>query len=206
MKMLLVGEGNHELGGALKYLVERLIGRAIDPDQRRWNHASYRQHAQRGETRYAGRARAWIRTAQKEGFAALVLLIDRDGDDHRRRQFDEVQGDPAIRQPRALGVAVEEFDAWMLADEQALGGALNLPKLPRQPAPENVKDPKELCESLRPGVSWREVYATIGNRASLELIEKRCPKGFAPFAARVRALRDVNPTVAAPPRIPAPPR
>lgn len=206
MRVLLVSEGDHELGGALQSLVHRLLDRPVEFDPCEPDDARYRQHHRAGETRYAGLARAWLRAAERGGFDALVLLIDRDGDDRRRRQFNQMQEDLSIRQPRALGVAVEEFDAWMLADEQALGGALNLPKLPRQPAPENVKDPKELCESLHPGVAWREVYATIGNTASLDVIEQRCPKGFAPFAARVRALRDVNPTVAAPSRIPAPPR
>ncbi|MDQ3440346.1 MAG: hypothetical protein M3478_08365 [Planctomycetota bacterium] len=50
--------------------------------------------------------------------------------------------------PRAMGVAVLTFDAWMLADEQALTMVLSRP-IQRQPDPERIGDAKGSCIALR---------------------------------------------------------
>lgn len=46
--------------------------------------------------------------------------------------------------PRALGMAIRSFDAWMLADDGVLTLVLGKP-IDTQPSPEKNRDPKEAC-------------------------------------------------------------
>lgn len=142
---------------------------------------------------YHKRVLGWLRYAVREGFDALVLVIDHDGDDDRLRQFDTAQDDVRLTElPRALGVAIRTFDAWMLADEAALTVVLGNP-IDRQPDPERIKDPKQRCAELRDasdcGLGMAAMYAAIATQADHEVMEVRCPRGFVSFAKRTRRLK-----------------
>ena len=92
---------------------------------------------------------------------------------------------------RALGVAVRSFDAWMLADEQALTTALGY-TVSRQSEPEAIRNPKELCARLlqksAKTLTQTEMYEAVAKAADTDTLQERCPHGFAPFARRVREL------------------
>ena len=132
-----------------------------------------------------------MREAQKRGFDGIVLVIDEDGQSERRQQIDEAQDYSGTAIPRALGVAIRTFDAWMLTDEKALSKVFGI-TIRRQPDPEKITDPKKGIDELRDAsmVDMRrgELYARIASEAAMESIETRCSKGFAPFAKRVREL------------------
>lgn len=120
-----------------------------------------------------------------------MIVIDQDEDPHRHRQFDDAQDYAAEPLPRAVGIAVRTFDAWMLADEQAISRAIGK-TIQRQPDPETIADAKQRCRQLRlehdldPDLTG--MYEIIAQNASIDAMERRCPKGFAIFAARVRRL------------------
>jgi len=197
MKVLLVSEGKHELGsdeteGALAILVRRLIDRHVEFEQEKVSNSKVRVHIRHGkQDGYTKRALAWVRYAEREGFEAMVLVIDQDNQPDRVRQFAEAQQVDSIPLRRALGVAIRTFDAWMLADEQALSGVLEY-TVPTQPAPETITDPKDVCARLRDGsdygMSLTEMYSAVAQRTDLEALRTRCPNGFAPFADRVGML------------------
>ena len=203
MKVLIVSEGEHELGddsldGALLTLSSRLLNfnENVSFEREKVSSPKVRQHAQPGRGgRYKKRALGWIRLAEREGYDAIILVIDQDGDEEREQQFDQAQEyeDRRLSLPRALGVAIKTFDAWMLADEQALSEVLET-HIDLQPNPESEDDPKGKCESLRDQahsqLSLRAMYAEIAERTDMEKLEARCPNGFAPFAQRVRALAE----------------
>jgi hypothetical protein len=141
---------------------------------------------------YFKRALRWMRQATRDGFDALVLLIDEDGDPDRIGQIAEAQEHWSMSDiPRALGVAIRTFDAWFLADEQAITAVLGGP-VQRQPDPEREQTPKDRCRSLvdnaGSGVALRDLYRELSEQIDLTKLEARCPRGFAPFAARVRDL------------------
>lgn len=79
----------------------------------------------------------------------------------------------------------------MLADEEALTEVLGV-QVERQRAPESLRRPKRTCEELLAsssrGLSQSEMYAATADRVSMERLAERCPRGFAPFAKRVRDL------------------
>ena len=93
--------------------------------------------------------------------------------------------------PRALGVAIESFDAWILADQKALGIVLGC-NVPQQKNPERMRDPKARCETLRDrsgkDLALRDMYREVMANADIGRLERDCKKGFAPFAERVKAL------------------
>lgn len=134
MKVLLVAEGRHELGdgeqpGALDTLVRRLTDRDdLKIERRKVSAPSLHLHPGTGHG-YTRRAKGWLSIAAREGFDALVLVIDRDDQADRITQIDKAQSSPHTDIPRAMGVAVRSFDAWMLADEKALQVVLGQPPL-----------------------------------------------------------------------------
>lgn len=196
MRVLVVSEGEYELGddsldGALVTLASRLLNENVSFERKKVSSPEVRQHTQQGKGgRYEKRALGWIRLAEREGYDAIILVIDQDGDEERKQQFDRAQDDPRFPLPRALGVAIKTFDAWMLADEQALSEVLET-HIDPLPNPESDSDPKNRCGSLRDAahsqLSLREMYAAIAERTNMERLKDRCPNGFAPFAQRVRA-------------------
>lgn len=195
MRVLIVSEGRHELGrrcedGALPILIRRLLGANYEPACEKVSSPKVRVHLHPGKTgRLTKRALGWIRYAEREGFHALVLVVDEDGDKRRRPQLDKAQYNEHLRFPRALGVAIRTFDAWMLADEEALSRVLSH-KVSRQPDPEGIPEPKAVCRSLRDestrDLSLTAMYTAVAAAVEIAILERRCPTAFGPFATRVR--------------------
>ncbi len=190
MKILLVSEGPSELNGALQNLVRRLGVMEDDIDIDRVSQRDVHAHHGKGKG-YFKRAVRWMLEAQKRGCDALILVIDQDGRPERTREIDDAQQHAGTFVYLALGVAIRTFDAWMLADEKALTNVLGV-SVSRQPGPEGILDPKGVCRGLldESGCSLRptKMYAAIAEVADIAVLEKRCPKGFTPFAQRVRGL------------------
>lgn len=190
MKVLLVSEGAHEESGALEFLVRRVASRIDTCD---WDRvSSNRVQIQPGKGQgFAKRAVAWIRHAQKLGYDALVLVIDEDGDRARIHAIDSAQEEKAVSLPRAFGIAIRTFDAWMLADEKVLSSVLGM-NVPMQREPEENPRPKAICVGLLEqsdcGLWQREMYAKIAEAVDLRRLADRCPKGFGVFVARLQAL------------------
>ena len=195
MRVLLVAEGVHELGdeqveGALSVLVRRLLDRQVTFTCIKVSSPEVELYMRPGKgLDNQKRALGWVRYAREQKcFDAIILIIDRDEKRQRQEGLDAAQEEPDLAFPRALGTAIEAFEAWMLADEKALSKALGL-TVQRQPDPESIPRPKGICEAFpRGGARLRDVYARIAQVTDLATIEKRCPKGFGPFAQRVRAL------------------
>jgi hypothetical protein len=188
MRVLIVGEGNSESQGALEAFVQRLAG-PLECDCAKVNQNIGAVHG-KGKA-YEKRAIRWLYEAVKRGYDALVLLIDQDNCPERNQQLADAQEYQTVSLRRAFGVAIRTFDAWMLADEQALTHVLGY-TIQRQPDPETLTDPKSICTALLHDcaleISANEMYARVARSAAIEIIEDRCPKGFGTFAGRVRAI------------------
>lgn len=142
--------------------------------------------------------------ARIDGCTAVIVVVDRDRTRpglrlaalKAWRTYAEQEGE-ALSMKTALGVAVETVEAWLIADETALNTALDLhPRAVTAPAPEQLngapgtdKHPKTYLRSLlarkRREVRWP--YDAIAEQARLDVLAARCPEGFAPFAAEVKA-------------------
>lgn len=195
MKVLLVAEGKHERGkedrdGALERLVCRLHQGIAQCDLERVSRKDIHAHHGKGQG-YFKKAVRWMKVAEEQGYDALVLVIDQDKALERVREITDAQNDQRVPLRRALGVAIRTFDAWMLADERAVAYVLGY-AVPTQRSPEEMSDAKGVCTQLlgqsQAAMSQSEFYASVAREADFGTIEQRCPRGFAPFAQRVRAL------------------
>jgi hypothetical protein len=195
VRVLLVAEGQHERGkedrdGALETLVRRLHQDITQCDLDRVSRKDIHAHHGKGQG-YFKKALRWIRKAEKRGYDAIVLVIDQDNVPERMQEITRAQNAQLVTLHRALGVAIRTFDAWMLADAQALTRILGYAVSPQR-SPEDVSDAKGVCTQLlgkSPMVmSQSEFYAFVACEADLSTLERQCSKGFAPFAQRVRSL------------------
>lgn len=188
MRILVVAEGRHELGrapdeGALVILVRRVLQSPAEFVQEKISDFKVRIHRKPGEPGgFCKRTLAWLRYAEANGFQALVLIVDEDGEQQRVQEIEAAQDDARLRLPRALGVAIRTFDAWMLADERAWSKAVGV-TVNRQPTPERIRDPKRLCRNLleesTTSAALSAIYAAVATHADISALERRCPKGFA---------------------------
>ncbi len=191
MRVLIVGEGKHEGGGALESLVQRLSAKPLQCEFDRVGRNDIHAYHGKGQG-YLKKAIRWMREAENRGYDALVFLIDQDKWPERRTELNAAQEHMTIaRIARAMGVAIRTFDAWMLADERAVSTTLEC-AVQTQADPEAMHDPKSVCKRLLDdsgsSITQAEMYAKIADQARLETLEQRCPRGFAPFATRVRGL------------------
>lgn len=219
-KVLVLCEGRHELGKkttwgqpatapelpALPTLVHRLadepsgvsyIMGKFDDEARIHGRGLPLSKDDYATSRYFLNAFGAIVRARSDGFAALVILIDRD----RRKasvtilplQSGRDSGVAYTGAPCAVGQAVEAFDAWMIADgraAKAAGGDASR----THPAPETLdgkegegRHPKEwAAQVFGSGLGLGEKYATVARSVDIGLLKRCCPKGFAPFADEVR--------------------
>lgn len=190
MTVLVVSEGKHELSGALENLLKRLGG---DNSVFEFDRVSNKRiHAFHGKGKgYFKRAFRWLKEAEKKGVDAIILLIDEDGKRERIEQIQEAQDSLLSQLPRAMGVAIRMFDAWMLADEKALTEVLGY-NVNRQPDPETLANPKQVCADLladsNNGISQSEMYARLSCNINIDILCDRCQSGFKPFATYVRKI------------------
>ncbi len=206
MKVLIVSEGRsehlsaasthsraeEEVAGGLRRLVCRInehsTGWEITEDK--LSSQNVRAHHGKGKG-YEKRCVRWMLEAEKRGFDAIVLLMDRDRIDARIPEVDAAQASTLASIQRALGVAVESFEAWMLADQVALSKVFGS-TVQRLSEPESTANPKaafrRLFQATQREGSISEHYAEICSVVDLVELKNRCPRGFAPFAERVRSL------------------
>lgn len=204
MRILLISEGSHEGHAApekpqaLRTIVQRVL--AADHEYSFLDvHDLPHIRVAPGEGGHFKLAMRALQHATKQGYEAVVLVTDADNNHERIRQFDQAQDDLRIPIPRAFGIAVEAFDAWILADHMALSQACGA-SVALQPMPENLTGskgspdhPKALCQTLMNQHGWAgtqsKLYESVCANANLDLIAKRCPKGFEPFLKRLKALQ-----------------
>jgi hypothetical protein len=138
------------------------------------------------------------RQASSNGSAGLVFVVDTEGnhpgqrDQLRRGRDFELQIYPA-----AIGVAHPCIEAWLLADASAISRAMGLTQKPDVPAePETLpapcqdrgRNPKLLlarCAGRNRLLSSAETTRIVQEIRDLDVIRKRCPTSFTPFADEV---------------------
>jgi hypothetical protein len=208
VRVLLVSEGKHELADCpdgyvanhalppLAILVQRITGKSgpIRFCCRRGKSIRNMHHGKMssgwGKKVYSAMWHA-ANGSDGQAFDAVVMLVDRDGTKNDRRLSDMQQGRNEYGEskfPCALGVAVEAFDAWMIADKQgilAAGGneakAHTKPEEPRWP-----KNEADAIFGTCGGTGLGPKYAMAAKELEIANLETACPKGFKPFADEVR--------------------
>jgi len=185
--------------GALVILVERILG--IRGRTEPWS-PTLALGAGAGPILHRGRP--LLRAAARAGAKAAVMLVDADTKGNKRlttlrRNRDAVLAEkPSLAIPTAIGVAVEKFDAWLLADEMCLCRVLGLPN-PAEPMgnPEDLKGTRGAADDAKAKLNeylskdrfgprlFLEQVRAIVMEMDLELVARRC-KSFQDFRKEVR--------------------
>lgn len=105
-----------------------------------------------------------------------VILVDADGRTDRLARLREWTNNALLRP--AIGVAIQEFEAWLISDEVAVSRALD-DSFPTPPTPESMApgEAKRLLDAAigRSRVDGHLARRSIAAIASLELIARRSP-------------------------------
>lgn len=204
MRVLLISEGFHEgdpdadKSQALRAIVQRVLPLGTEFT---WISVLHLPRGNPFPGQNDGHVKLALKAmwyATKNRFDAVVLITDADRKHERITQFDQAQGSTHFSIPRALGIPVEAFDAWILADQKALSQVLEatvpLPRLPERytGGKGSPQHPKQVCKALMRKFGWtrrqREFYEAVCQCADLEVMAKRCPKGFRPFWERLKEI------------------
>ncbi|MDY7226499.1 DUF4276 family protein [Hyalangium rubrum] len=120
-----------------------------------------------------------------------VVLVDADGDEERQPLLDSaLEGIPV---EAVVSVAIQEFEAWLVADTAALQSVLRQPLAPPKP-PEKLsrRQAKELlqqwCEQHARSRDAAEIRRDIARQCDLDTLRQQCT-AFARFLHKLQAPR-----------------
>ena len=190
-----MGEGPHELGdgcetSSLVALLKRLLPQQ-SIEATCCAIKSFKQRVHGKGDRHVKKLLWILNDAAKSNYEAVILLIDRDGDKIREAAIDTAQTSDFVNIRRALGVAVETYDAWFLADHAKLAELLGI-RIDMISQPEKQDDPKSLLRDYKNQSTYegtqRQLYFDLAEVLDLELLRQRCPGGFGEFSKRVAEL------------------
>jgi hypothetical protein len=117
----------------------------------------------------------------------IVFIVDQDNQEDRLKEM--INGRTSARldhklQPIkiALGVAIKELEAWLLADTKALQTVF-AGKMTNYSDPENVNDPKQIIEDICESDprTMPEKFQAIVEEINMEELKTKCKKGFGAF-------------------------
>jgi len=118
----------------------------------------------------------------------FVILVDADGEAGREKSLQEWTSDLGAC---AIGVAVQEFEAWLVSDQAAVQRSLGA-EFAAAPDPEGMRprEAKRLLDDAitRSGKPASQVRMALAGLLSLALVAKRC-RAFKAFFENLRATR-----------------
>jgi hypothetical protein len=135
--------------------------------------------------------KAWshIQTFADQGATHFIVCHDSDGNDDREIQLKvetAIKNKMVLNHPHCIVVPVQEIEAWVIADEDAIRRVIPTLSIKGVPSPESVGSPKEwLRKESKRGRSKPLYVPTIHNRKVMEQInlaklEMKCP-AFGPL-------------------------
>jgi hypothetical protein len=146
-------------------------------------------------------SKVWFAKRQDNlsGWHGVVFVLDSEGNLRERKAALEEGRDRGLPEfPMAIGVAHPCIEAWLLADAAAIRRAMELPTTPlvpeeperlRAPCADRKHNPKTAlraavgCANEELSADEKDKIAAAMN--DLDLVGRRCPLGFAPFATEV---------------------
>ena len=115
------------------------------------------------------RVLTWARVGDRPD--AAVVLVDEDGKADRRAWLEGKVADLPV--PVVVGVAVREFESWLLADTKAVAAATNKsPQPPRNVEKLRSGEAKDKLTELCDGLDGYEIRLEIAKTADLTLLRK----------------------------------
>lgn len=132
----------------------------------------------------------WLNPARCPDLA--VVLVDQDEDTGRKRTLEEhVSAPPPISLMPVIGVAIQEFEAWLIADHSCVARILELDiQKPKNPEKMKRQKAKQILASWigksEVAMEGDEVRRQIVSRCNLMTVSKTC-RAFEVFRKAVAA-------------------
>ena len=129
------------------------------------------------------KALAWSENLSLRGCNVLILVQDLDRNKLKtlKNDLDTILKDSPISQ-KLVCIPVEELEAWLLSDKQALKKTFSLKRLPKVSGkPETIVSPKEKLRDQLYSCSDKNVFyitkhnEKIAENISIKLMEQKCP-------------------------------
>jgi hypothetical protein len=152
-------------------------------------HIGIKHYTGKGCGKIRRKCHAWSEQLKQRGCSLLVLIHDRDDNNIRDLLTALNQAlNPCPIATHLICIPVQEFEAWLLGDPDAIKNAMHLDNVPRiRWQPETINAPKEYLGRLIDRVSKGEkIYIhtkhnpKITQMLSIDLVRSKCPS-FAPF-------------------------
>ena len=118
----------------------------------------------------------------------MIVLVDADGETSRKRDLEAMVSD--MPGTKMVAVAIQEFEAWLVADGAALVAVLasSPSKVPQQPESLGRGEAKGLLKDLSAAVvDQRDARLSLAEHLDLEVVAKKCP-AFATCLAELQSL------------------
>lgn len=132
---------------------------------------------------------AWADDLRQRGCSILVLIHDLDDNNivDLKREIQHALS-PCPITTHLICIPIQEFEAWLLSDPNAIQSAMHLRKIPKiKASPETINSPKEYLGELIYRLSNKEkIYINtkhneqIAAEVSIDKARSRCPS-FIPF-------------------------
>jgi hypothetical protein len=127
----------------------------------------------------------WADPARQPDLA--VVLVDADGDEERQKLLDSATGDIPVE--TVVAVAIQEFEAWLVADPAVVQAVLRQPlTLPKPPEKLSRRQAKELlqqwCEQRARSRDAAEIRRDLARQCDLDTLARQCT-AFALFLRKL---------------------
>ena len=136
---------------------------------------------------------AHIDTFRDRGATHFIVCHDADREDPdaiRRKVHREILARTGVSEKACIVVPVQELEAWIIADEDAISTAIPSLRIPEVRQPEATNDPKEWLENSSRVRSARPLYShathnpVVARHLNLEKVARKCPS-FVPLSVFV---------------------
>lgn len=126
--------------------------------------------------------KSWVRSGI--GVSRVVVCHDADCNspaDVRTKVLREVIEPSGFDGPACIVVPVQEIEAWIIADEQAINKVIPKFRFKGHPLPESINNPKEWLRAQSRAARSKPLYSSttfnpaVAERLSLEVVAKKCP-------------------------------